>query len=288
MRYAVALHERIMTVTDTHSGHSRAPKAAKRGTIKGISSKSRYRLIKTLAQISRPDEPVFITLTYRDFSTSFEDWKSHLHNFRRRIAADFPDYCGLWRLEFQERGAPHYHILAWLAQSVSVAQLRDRLADVWTRVIGQETAANHEHGVEVAPVTDFRQTAFYISLYQAKDKQDRKDIDTGREWGFWKKERLGLKPIEIAHLDGRQFLLLRRTLRRSYVSYMRRNRGGTVSRSGAVVGRGRKAAGSYLRALRRNQPFSNFLPFYESRSLVEWVRSAAPRGSYAQFCRGGE
>lgn len=258
MRYAVALHERLLTVVDRETGHARAPKAANRGTIKGISSKSRYRLIKFLSQISRPDEPVFITLTYRNFSDSFKDWKRHLHNFRRVVADEFPDYCGIWRLEFQKRGAPHFHILAWLVREVPLDWLQTRLSEIWCRVIGQQSEANKEYGVTVEPCTDFRRSAFYISVYQAKDSQDRDDIQTGREWGHWKKDRLGLEPIRVADLDRSGVLLLRRVLRRHYVSFMR------------VSGRKPKA---YLRALRRDQPFSNFLPFAQSRRLLEWVGS---------------
>lgn len=272
MRFAVALHERVLTVADTHTGHSRAPKAAKRGTVKGISSKSRMRLIRLLAQISRPDEPVFITLTYRGFAVDFRTWKTHLHNFRRVLADDFPDYCGLWRLEFQERGAPHFHILAWLVREVVLAEVEARLAQVWCRVIGQETAANLEHGCTVEPVTDFRACAFYLSLYQAKDSQDRKDINTGREWGVWKRERLGLQPISKTLFDGREFNLFRRIIRRHYVSFLRRSGKGTTytDADGKPVVRG------YLRALRRPQGFTTFLPYQHAAKLVRWIEEQPP------------
>jgi hypothetical protein len=272
MRYTVALHERVWTVTDNQTGHSRAPKTANRGTIKGISSKSRYRLIRILAQISRPDEPVFITLTYRNFTDDFATWKRHLHNFRRVLADDFPEYCGLWRLEFQERGAPHFHILAWLVREVGLEALQARLKTIWCRVIGQTTAANLEFGCTVEPVTDFRRTAFYISLYQSKDSQDRKDIDTGREWGVWKRERLGLEPVSTVTLTATQFQLLRRTVRRNYENFLRRSGKGftTSGAEGSTVVRG------YLRALRRDQPFTNFLPYHQARKLVEWVSRENP------------
>lgn len=268
MRYSVALHERILTVVDTEKGHSRAPKTARRGNIKGISSKSRYRLIKLLAKINRPDEPLFITLTYRSFTDVFADWKRHLDNFRRVLADDFPELAAVWRLEFQKRGAPHFHILLWLGVVRLLSEVEARLTEIWTRVIGQREAANVEHGCEVVPVTDFRKSAFYISVYQAKDGQDRDDIATGREWGVWGRKRLGFAPIQNVPLTRPQFLLFRRTLRGLYVSHLR------VTGKGLVGDTGKKRG--YLAALESDQPFSNFLPFQHAARLVRWCVSERP------------
>lgn len=268
MRYTVQLHERILSIADTESGSPLAPKNAFRGTIKGISSKSRYRLIKKLAKINRPDEPIFITLTYRSFTDCFVDWKTHLDNWRRRISASFPEYAGVWRLEFQKRGAPHYHVLLWLGKEVPLADFQRRCTEIWCRCIGQTDAANFEYGCTVEPVTDFRQSAFYLSVYQAKDAQDRTDIHTGREWGLWHRKRLRLAPVRSASITGPQLRLFRRLVRRQYESFMRSSGKGLRDRTGATRG--------YLRGLRRDQPFSCFMPFAAAYKLVEFVRIACP------------
>lgn len=260
MRYLVQLHERMFRVSDTESGTARAPVNAKRGQVSGISRKSRYRLIKLLSQINRPDAPTFITLTYREFVEDFEVWKTHLDNFRRSLAYHFPDYCGVWRLEFQKRGAPHFHILAWLCREMPIAEAESLLSCLWLNAIGQYSKANQEYGCTVEPCTDFRRSAFYLSVYQAKDQQDRDDIVTGREWGVWKKERLNLAPVEEVALCANGLRLLRRIIRRSYIAHQRTQ--------------GRKVGG-YAMGLRRDQPFSSFLPFHASRALVLWVRANA-------------
>jgi len=256
-RYQVSLHERIFSITDTEAPIALGSKnPPQRGTVRGISSKSRRRLIRTLSKINRPDQPVFVTLTYKNFTDDFTAWKTHLDNFRRAFSRRFPAVAGVWRLEFQARGAPHYHLLLWLNEIGDVGPLREWMAGHWCRIIGQSSAANLEFGCMVDAVTDFRACAFYISLYQSKDNQDRTDIQTGREWGLWGKSRLGLEPIETFNLDTATFTRFRRVVRKLYESFCRRS--------------GRKP-GRYLQGLRTAQPFSSFLPFVQARALVRGI-----------------
>lgn len=271
MPYLVSLHERVSTTQDTEPGRAVPSKNSKRGQVSGISRKSRFRLIRLLAKVSRPDECLFITLTYRDFCDDFETWKKHLNTFGVGLKYQYPDLAAIWRLEFQTRGAPHFHILAWLAADTNLAALRDDLSRRWCRIIGQESKANFEYGVKVEPVQDFRQTAFYISLYQSKDSQDRDDIATGREWGCWNREGLGLEPVETFKLTTAQHHLYRRVLRRNYRRFLRATGQGDYLR---IAGRG--VVRPYLRALRTAQPFSTFLPFAVSRGLLKWIVETVP------------
>lgn len=254
-RYRVALHERVIHVSDTEGGLARAPNRSPRGIVRGISRKSRYRLIRYLSKVTRPDEAVFITLSYRDFVDDFVVWKAHLNGFHSWLSYHFPLVAGFWRLEFQQRGAPHFHLLLWLGDVVELEAFRRLVSDAWTKRIDDGSRAHREHGAKVEPVTDFRKTAFYISAYAAKETQDRTDIATGREWGIWGRERLGLEPIQSVDLSGSAFTLFRRVIRRGYVAYCRR--------SGIEPT-------AYLRALRADQPFTSFLPFGTSARLALW------------------
>jgi len=91
-----------------------APKGGKRGMIKGFSFASRRRLMQTIARIRLDaDLPNFVTLTYpKEFPSPIES-KKHLEVFIKRLLRAFPDIGLIWKLEPQERGAPHYHMLAW-------------------------------------------------------------------------------------------------------------------------------------------------------------------------------
>jgi len=86
----------------------------KRGVIDGFSRAARYRLLLTIARVKRRAElPAFVTLTYPDKFPDPVVSKRHLDIFFKRVVRAFPG-CGLiWKLESQERGAPHYHLLVW-------------------------------------------------------------------------------------------------------------------------------------------------------------------------------
>ena len=61
-----------------------------------------------------------ITLTYpREYTADGKAVKKHLNSFLQYLRRLGLAYC--WVLEFQERGAPHFHILVW------ASSLRKRL-----------------------------------------------------------------------------------------------------------------------------------------------------------------
>ncbi len=270
MRYEVELYDRLVTVKDTRGGTARAAKNAPRGYVRGMSNKSRTRLLRLFAQIRRPDPAWFVTLTYHDFVEDFEQWKRDLDTFHRAIVRRYPDHAGLWRLQFQQRGAPHYHLLLWTCCPDETREdFEAWCACAWLRIIGQDRRANREHGVDVEHVTDIRGCGFYLALYNSDREQDRRDIRTGREWGVWHKERLVGPPLEKAFVDERGLCLLRRV----------------VARCGRAFARtqGRKRRSHFWDGLKRQQPFTRFLPYEESTRLLRWVtREAAGLPSFVR------
>lgn len=253
--YRVSLHQRILTIENS-SGHARKQKTTKRGTINGLSDKSRARFVRLLARVNRPDNSLFLTLTYRSFSEEWREWKHHLRAFRAVFYRRFPNACGFWRLQFQERGAPHFHLLLWTGEETEIEVLEERLGRAWGRITGDKSAAHLKYGVDVEHVTDWRKSSWYVAAYAANAKQDRTDIQTGREWGVWSRERLGLEPTAQVELSDGQFQMMRRIIRRLYKAYHRGKPGKLPP---------------YFYGLKRNQPFSSFLPLHESRRLLRFL-----------------
>jgi len=110
-----------------------APVGGKRGVIKELSTKARARLMFVVNATSVEFRSM-ITLTYpREFPCDGAMVKSHLDDFiksfKYRYAGDY-----LWFLEFQARGAPHFHFLH-TRQNVFSADRR-WLALRWADVIG--------------------------------------------------------------------------------------------------------------------------------------------------------
>lgn len=85
------------------------------------SQKSRVRMRKTIGQIDWSEElsperaPAMVTLTYPgDWLAVAPDGKTskrHVKQFKKAYARAWKfNIAGFWKLEFQRRGAPHYHI----------------------------------------------------------------------------------------------------------------------------------------------------------------------------------
>lgn len=93
-----------------------------RGDIRGWSRKSRARMISSLSELDlaplymSADFPAMVTLTYPgDWKTVAPDGavvKGHLQAFFKRYRRSWgEDLKCIWKLEFQRRGAPHFHLL---------------------------------------------------------------------------------------------------------------------------------------------------------------------------------
>jgi len=94
----------------------RGPRSnGRRGKITRFSAQSRGRMIELVASINRPacrHKPLMVTLTYPAvFPDEGRAVKRHLDMFLKRLKREFPQSAAIWKLEYQRRGAPHFHIL---------------------------------------------------------------------------------------------------------------------------------------------------------------------------------
>jgi len=183
----------------------------KRGEIREFSSASRRRLMGLMAQIDRTQckrRPLFITLTYPDkYPTSARVYKSHLRRFLARFNRRYPHVPIIWRLEFQERGAPHYHLMVFTPWFISwrwVAgawyEATDK-ADVYTLLAGTETRA----------VRTWRGVMFYAAKYMSKTTRLPATSAPGRLWGCHNRADLPIR-LQVIYLDWVQFAWLQDAL----------------------------------------------------------------------------
>ena len=90
-----------------------ARKVVKRGIVRGFSHGSRSRLMKLFAaaDIDRLPAPLFITLTYPDtWVADWRQWKANLRDFLDALESKLGQVSMIWKMELQERGAPHFHL----------------------------------------------------------------------------------------------------------------------------------------------------------------------------------
>lgn len=109
-------------------------KAGRKGIKNGMANKEKNRrevLNRARNQIIRlvncnPDLTTFVTLTYAINMQDLKLSKIHLNKFIKDMQRDFPEFKYLYVLEYQERGAIHYHMLNNLPVNFNTAKPHTR------------------------------------------------------------------------------------------------------------------------------------------------------------------
>lgn len=159
----------------------------KRGEVEGFSKSSRKRMIQMLHSV-RFETAVLITLTYgKDYPECWKTWKANLKEWRRRTERLYGELRGIWRIELQERGAPHFHILYLDFPFIPVATLQS----LWYDIIHTPQELRFGNGLDLRAVrgsTSHKQVMAYVSKYVGKvEKYDNWEVKPkiGRIWGHW-------------------------------------------------------------------------------------------------------
>jgi hypothetical protein len=188
-----------------------AQKYAPRGVIKGFSAASRKRLIELMASINRSAVrwmPLFVTLTYPAiWPDDPKVWKEHLDTFLKRVERKYVGLSAVWKLEFQQRAAPHFHIILFGARWLDAHWV----ARAWYAAVGSGDHRHLQAGTEVKRVRSWRGVMSYASKYLAKKTQENIPAFPGRFWGIFGRAHL---PIEylVVPMEFGQFYRARRLL----------------------------------------------------------------------------
>jgi hypothetical protein len=169
-----------------------------RGAIKALSPDARKRFKLHLRNIKEGSLRLFVTLTYgADYPTDGKIVKKHLKSMRDWMAKQGVSK-GVWFLEFQKRGAPHFHF--FIEANHSLTSLK--VATAWARRIKnylptkesrRKLIAVHQGQVKngrpcVEPVKKPHALSYYGTKYATKSHQ--KEVpdeyqNVGRFWGYW-------------------------------------------------------------------------------------------------------
>ncbi|MEX1014162.1 MAG: hypothetical protein WDZ80_03310 [Candidatus Paceibacterota bacterium] len=195
------------------------PPKRKRGDITAFTRASRYRLLKKLNKLNPDSKAQFyhVTLTYpKQFPTDGKTHKADLDAFIKRCKRKFGNEIEyLWKLEFQKRGAPHYHIIIFMPKSYKIQYLREWFSKNWYEVaqrLWETKLENHKNvGVSVEKINSLKQAGFYLSKYIAKDEGETPE-NHGRYWGC--SRNWGETVLREVKLTGRQLIQFRRLTKR--------------------------------------------------------------------------
>ena len=235
-------------------------RATPRGDITGFSSASRRRLFKFCAAVNWDALPnsYFVTLTYPgEYPTDGLRVKRDLDTFRKAWSREYHDLRAVWKLEFQGRGAPHFHLA--ITGGEDIEQVKAWTSNAWYRIVGSGDLRHLEAGTQVQSLQGNPAAYFagYVGLSKGSKEYQHKVPDNyenvGRFWGSW-----NVAPEwKREQLTSGEFVQLRRLLASSA-----------------------RAAGAPLRSTGRIQSQWHHTRGRSALLVVSQLSRALPRGLY--------
>lgn len=136
-----------------------------RRSVATFSAASRKRMLDMFAKLDftrSSERPKFITLTYKDTYPSALKAKEHLWAFLARLKRLHSDLAVVWRLEFQRRGAPHFHLMVFHMPYLD----KKEVARMWHEITYQGVGAAPFTRIEA--IRSHKGLMAYCSKYLAK------------------------------------------------------------------------------------------------------------------------
>jgi hypothetical protein len=180
------------SLVEIHVPRERPPQAEKdahpRGKITEWSAASRGRLKRLLATIEREElaSALVVTLTYpAEFPApeNHEVYKKHIHFFQIYLRRKWPTCSGVWKLEFQSRGAAHYHLMLFGLAGVELEAVRTWVRETWYRIAHNGDKHQGVAGTQVDAIKHAGGAMSYLVKYLNKGDQTMPGNFTGRYWG---------------------------------------------------------------------------------------------------------
>ncbi len=168
-----------------------------------------------------------VTLTYPNaYPADGKQVTKHRRAFMERWRRKFGPPYGVWAREWQERGAPHFHLYVGTPVDAVVEregfQWRwDWALEAWSGIVKSGDPGHREHGVHYRPCsfdghepTNSQQIADYF--WRESGKRIQKQVPPGYEnpGRYWNYFGPGFKPeVAEALLERREYIELRRPMR---------------------------------------------------------------------------
>jgi len=185
-----------------------------------------------------------VTFTYpRVFTTEGPVVKAQWERLYARWARRYGVPKGMWKLEFQERGAPHLHAFVGLPEEED--GLRAWLLDAWYGCVGSGDKRHLYNGVDISRWRwgslgqNASKVGEYFARHGAKGWRSYQNqlpegyTSPGRWWGVWGKS-VGFRPVEEErHFGSREDYF---AFRRLTWTLQEKNRGQAVTKGGRHKG----------------------------------------------------
>jgi hypothetical protein len=238
------------------------PIGAKRGVVNGLSRAAARRLafaVRNTPELATPGAD-WVGLTYpADYPRDGRACKRHLDTFGKWLRRH--GGCAVWCLEYQTRGAPHFHLIVrrrGLQSLLAQGDWRKELASAWYRIVGSGDAKHLRAGTSSDPVRHPERVGTYMATYISKADQKTVPADVtlpGRMWGM-----IGCRPLLVhevratVHETAPLVRIARRAARSASASRRRAVRPPTAAEAAELVEQGRYRTARAARADARFVP----------------------------------
>jgi len=196
----------------------------------GYSRGSRNAFLKFLLSINyeKMGMPIFYTLTYPgEFTLDPQDWKRDFDVMIHRLKHRFPVACGTWRLEPQQRGAPHFCGFLWGCDWLKTLDGKRWFSEQWFQVVGSGDEKHLRAGTGIEPEESHLNRIFYMAKYQTKAEKggvkQEFDYPVGRYWGAFNRKNIAIQNEEM-EIDRELFFKTRRVLKKLLESKLDKNK----------------------------------------------------------------
>jgi hypothetical protein len=190
--------------------HNAEPPQRSVDDIKTFSEKSRKHLfnIFNCLEYSKYGLPCFISATWHyDAPDSRTMLKDDLEKFVKMLKRGLPEFHAIWKLEYQQRGTPHFHfILLPLNPSEKMYSPAHEnfIKSKWLQLKKCKCSHCKNFSIKTVSCENYKMSISYISKEIAKVQDNYFDHDLGRIWGTSQNMRMNHKlnlpcPIELYH-----------------------------------------------------------------------------------------
>ena len=196
-----------------------------RAAITSFTWRSRRQMLQHINAIDRAElDPACVylaTLTYPDAFPRAREAKRQLANVLKRFRRAWGPVAKFWKLEPQQRGAPHFHLLIFAATPEIAALQRDWWAHAWYEVAGQGDPNHlkfHLGQLGNRPCCEAIKSWNGVTSYAAKYIGKVVDVSKIEGWEhpgrYWGKEDYQLLPVKLRRhvLSRKAAVAIRRAL----------------------------------------------------------------------------
>lgn len=152
-----------------------------------------------------------MTLTYPgEWTRDGRAIAGHLRHFRVSWERHYGPAVGVWKREYQRRGAPHYHLALAAPAGVPLVEVQRWVITTWYGIVGSGDLRHLARGTGVEPMRKPPVSYFSCHGQHGRDQKEYQnevpeDVrEPGRFWGFWNLspdwDSVELGPTEFAEV----------------------------------------------------------------------------------------